>query len=90
MYRWFSFGNKENFVSKITINKEVDMKYKNIVGAVIMALLFTAAHATVWYVHPDSAQNCIQDCLDSCSTGDTVLVGEGTYYESITWPDVQG
>ncbi len=66
------------------------MKCKSIVGTVIMALLFTTANAAVWYVHPDSAQNCIQDCLDSCSTGDTVLVGEGTYYENITWPNMQG
>jgi parallel beta-helix repeat protein len=34
--------------------------------------------------------NCIQDCLDSCSTGDTVLVGPGTYYENINWPVMQG
>ncbi len=66
------------------------MKYQCIVGTVIMALLVTAANAMVWYVHPDSAQNCIQDCLDSCSTGDTVLVGPGVYSEHITWPNTQG
>ena len=48
------------------------------------------ARATVWYVHPDSTMNCIQDCLDSCSTGDTVLVGPGIYNENIVWPETQG
>ncbi|KPK67230.1 hypothetical protein AMJ87_13700, partial [candidate division WOR_3 bacterium SM23_60] len=58
---------------------------------IIAALLCTsAAYATVWYVHPDSVMNCIQDCLDSCSAGDTVLVGPGIYYEHIEWPNTQG
>jgi hypothetical protein len=52
--------------------------------------LVNIAYATVWYVHPDSIMNCIQDGLDSCSTGDTVLVGPGTYYENIIWPNTQG
>ncbi len=60
------------------------------IGTVIMILfLFNITHATVWYVHPDSTQNCIQDCLVACTTGDTVLVGPGTYFENINWPDVQ-
>jgi len=66
---------------------------KNIgVLTVAIALLFVAstAHATVWYVHPDSTFNCIQDYLDSCATGDTVLVGPGVYYENIIWPNMQG
>ena len=66
------------------------MKYISIGITVIMALLVTAANATVWYVHPDSTMNCIQHCLDSCSTGDTVLVGPGLYSENITWPSTQG
>jgi hypothetical protein len=65
------------------------MKYTSIV-VLIIALLFTTASATVWYVHPDSTMNCIQDCLDSCSAGDTVLVGPGIYYENIVWPNTQG
>jgi parallel beta-helix repeat protein len=65
------------------------MKYLNML-ALTIALLFTAADAAVWYVHPDSTMNCIQNCLDSCSTGDTVLVGPGTYYENITWPNTDG
>lgn len=48
------------------------------------------AHATIWYVHPDSVFDCIQDCLDSCAVGDTVLVGAGTYYENIIWPNTEG
>lgn len=61
---------------------------------VVVLLLCVAniAHAepTVWYVHPDSALNSIQAGFDSCSADDTVLVGPGTYYENIVWPNVQG
>jgi predicted outer membrane repeat protein len=59
---------------------------------VAIVLLFgtTIALAAVWYVHPDSIFNCIQDCLDSCATGDTVLVGPGVYYENIIWPNIHG
>ena len=64
------------------------MKYPSIVVLGI-ALLAGTASAAVWYVHPDSTMNCIQDCLDSCTTGDTVLVGPGTYLENITWPSTQ-
>ncbi|MCK4453056.1 right-handed parallel beta-helix repeat-containing protein, partial [candidate division WOR-3 bacterium] len=59
-------------------------------GIVALLCIFGTAHATVWYVHPDSIINCIQDGLDSCSTSDTVLVGPGTYYENINWPGTQG
>ncbi len=58
--------------------------------AVMTLLLVSVAHATTWYVHPDSALNSIQAGLDSCFTDDTVLVAPSTYYENITWPDVQG
>ncbi len=72
--------------------EEVVMKKKSILPGMAVALLFLAsiAHATIWYVHPDSVANCIQDCLDSCSTGDTVLVATGIYHENITWPSTQG
>jgi len=65
---------------------------KHIRTVVIVAALIctNAAYATVWYVHPDSVLNCIQHCLDSCSTGDTVLVGPGVYSEHIVWPSIQG
>lgn len=60
--------------------------------SVLTALLFAwlPAHATVWYVHPDSALNSIQVALDSCAEDDTVLVGPGTYLENIVWPNIQG
>jgi parallel beta-helix repeat protein len=58
--------------------------------AIALLVLTSMVHATVWYVHPDSTFNCVQDCLDSCTTGDTVLVGPGVYYESIVWPNIQG
>lgn len=51
-----------------------------------LASLLTTAAGRVWYVHPDSALNSIQVALNSCSTGDTVLVGAGTYREAIVWP----
>ena len=67
------------------------MRIVGVLTAAIALLFFTStAPATVWYVHPDSTFNCIQDCLDSCATGDTVLVGPGVYYENIVWPNVQG
>jgi hypothetical protein len=60
-------------------------------AAAAAVILCTIAYGTVFYVHPESTLNCIQDCLDSCcSTGDTVVVGAGTYYENIFWPDCQG
>lgn len=48
------------------------------------------ADRTIWYVHPDSALNTIQAGLDSCADNDIVLVGPGTYYENIVWPNTQG
>jgi len=54
-------------------------------GIVVLLFLFGAAHATTWYVHPDSTLNSIQAGIDLCSTGDTVLVGAGTYFENINF-----
>lgn len=56
----------------------------------LFLFLFSTANATVWYIHPDSTLNSIQAGLDSCNTDDTVLVGPGTYYENIIWPNTQG
>jgi hypothetical protein len=42
-------------------------------------------HSAVWYVHPDSTLNSIQAGIGLCSTGDTVLVGPGTYVENINF-----
>jgi len=51
---------------------------------------FGNAGSTVLYVHPDSTLNSIQVALDSCSAGDTVLVGAGVYYENVVWPYIVG
>jgi len=55
-----------------------------LIGVIVSLLfLFTTANATVWYVHPDSALNSIQAGIDSTTSGDTVLVAPGIYYENI-------
>jgi len=61
------------------------------VGLLCLALLllYNISDAVVWYVHPDSTMNCIEDCLDSCFMGDTVLVGPGLYHENIVWPPTE-
>jgi hypothetical protein len=56
----------------------------------LLILCASIADGTIWYVHPDSTIAYVQEGLDSCSMGDTVLVGPGTYYENIFWPAVQG
>jgi hypothetical protein len=64
------------------------------VGVMIVAMLILCgtvyAERTIWYVHPDSSLNTIQAGLDSCVDSDIVLVGPGTYYENIVWPNTQG
>jgi parallel beta-helix repeat protein len=59
-------------------------------GIVALLFLFGTAHATIWYVHPDSTLNSIQAALDSCADNDTVLVAPGFYIENITWPSTDG
>ena len=54
-------------------------------GIVALLCIFSTAHATIWYVHPDSTLNSIQAGIGFCSTGDTVLVGPGTYIENINF-----
>ena len=68
------------------------MKNGNTLKVVLIVLLclLGTTHATVWYVHPDSAMNTIQDGLSACTTGDTVLAGPGTYLENVIWPNTQG
>ncbi|UCF70025.1 MAG: right-handed parallel beta-helix repeat-containing protein [candidate division WOR-3 bacterium] len=57
--------------------------------AIVVAVfsLCSSMQAVTWYVHPDSTLNTIQAGLDSCAFNDTVLVGPGTYYENIIWPN---
>jgi hypothetical protein len=57
---------------------------------VVFLCHFVHADRTIWYVHPDSTLNSIQAGLDSCVCNDIVLVGPGTYYENIIWPNTQG
>jgi hypothetical protein len=67
------------------------MKQRFIVWIAFTLLLsLEIAGARIWYVHPDSTLNSVQAGLDSCMTGDTVLVGPGTYYENIDWPYIKG
>ncbi|KPJ71211.1 hypothetical protein AMJ52_08810 [candidate division TA06 bacterium DG_78] len=66
----------------------MDKSSKFIGGIGTLLLLFCVAQATTWYVHPDSTLNSIQAGIDSCSTGDTVLVGPGTYIENINFKDM--
>jgi len=54
-------------------------------GAVIVILLVGVLKGAIWYVHSDSTLNSVQAGIDSCSTGDTVLVGPGTYTENINF-----
>ncbi len=61
-----------------------------IIGVATCLLFMGTAHATTWYVHPDSALSSIQAALDSCANNDIVLVGPGIYYENIYWPNTQG
>lgn len=56
----------------------------------LFLFVLSTAHATVWYVHPDSTLNSIIVALSSCSDDDTVLVAAGTYNENIRWPNTQG
>lgn len=58
---------------------------KALVG-LLLACALTSAR--VWYVHPDSSLRSIQQALDLCSTGDTVLVGPGRYPGGYDWPTV--
>lgn len=53
---------------------------------IVLSLLSTRAFATVHHV-PGQFSN-VQNALNSCSTGDTVLVQPGFYLENILWPQV--
>jgi parallel beta-helix repeat protein len=57
---------------------------------ILLLFLLSTAHATVWYVHPDSTLNRIETALGYCADNDTVLVGPGVYHEDIFWPNTHG
>ncbi|MCK4338496.1 MAG: T9SS type A sorting domain-containing protein [Candidatus Cloacimonetes bacterium] len=54
----------------------------------LFILMFVGANATIINVPAD--QPTIQLGLNFASSGDTVLVSPGTYYENIIWPEVNG
>ena len=60
-----------------------------VTAILLLSLSLTFADRTVCYVHPDSTLNSIQTALDACSDNDIVLVGPGTYYENVVWPNTQ-
>lgn len=68
------------------------MKNFMIILTIIVVLLGRTVQAklTTWYVHPCSTLSTIQIALDSCSSGDIVIVGAGIYSENIEWPKTQG
>lgn len=66
------------------------MRHHYVKTVSMLLIVISAAHAAIWYVHPDSTLNSIQTALDACGTNDTVLVGSGIYYENIVWPSTQG
>ena len=76
------------------------MKYILLISAILMHIscnesdIFIVdikySREALWYVHPDSTLNAIQEALDRCFDHDTVLVAPGTYYENLVWPNTQG
>ena len=57
---------------------------------IVSLYIFNISDARVYYVHPDSLQNNIQQALSSSTAKDTVLVAPGTYSENIVWPEDNG
>jgi len=56
--------------------------------AALLLLVSQLSFATVHHVPGNYSS--IQAALNACSTGDTVLVAPGTYYENLVWPSTQG
>jgi predicted outer membrane repeat protein len=56
-------------------------------GILTLAVLTTATAATI---HVPGDQPTIQAGLNAAGPADTVLVSEGTFYEHLIWPDMDG
>lgn len=73
-----------------------------VAAALVATLLSPASFATIQHVKPggaitlppydcwDNAASTIQQGLNACADGDTVLVKSGTYTETLVWPGVAG
>jgi hypothetical protein len=59
-----------------------------ITAIVLLFILFSVSTAQVIRV-PDNA-GTIQDALNGCLPGDTIIVSPGIYYENLLWPYMQG
>jgi len=53
----------------------------------IIFLISSCINAFTYYVPADFSS--IQNALNACSPGDTVIVSAGTYYENINWPETE-
>lgn len=60
---------------------------RNGVAVLILLSCITSAFGTVWTVDDDGPANFnkIQNAINACMNGDTVLVKPGTYYENINF-----
>jgi hypothetical protein len=60
-------------------------------GPVVLVLIVSVcATAAAVTIHVPGDQPTIQDGLNAASSGETVLVAPGTYYENIIWPGIDG